>query len=55
MVPELNKQDHSYAEKSSSYPFFKKKIMYSRETQSKRGRDTGRGRSRLPAGSLMWD
>ena len=26
-----------------------------RDTQRERGRDTGRGRSRLHAGSLMWD
>lgn len=37
-------------------PFFKKrflKFIYSWETH--RGRDTGRGRSRLHAGSPMWD
>ena len=28
-------------------------FIYERHTE--RGRDTGRGRSRLPAGSLMWD
>ena len=26
-----------------------------RDTERERGRDTGRGRSRLPAGRLMWD
>ena len=26
-----------------------------RDTERERGRDTGRGRSRLPAGSPMWD
>ena len=26
-----------------------------RDTEGERGRDTGRGRSRLHAGSLMWD
>ena len=26
-----------------------------RDTERERGRDTGRGRSRLHAGSLMWD
>ena len=30
-------------------------LTYSWETHTKRGRDTGRGRSRLHAGSLMWD
>ena len=36
---------------------FLKKILfiYSWETQRGRSRDTGRGRSRLPEGSLMWD
>ena len=34
--------------------FFKISFIYSRETQE-RGRDTGRGRSRLHAGSLTWD
>ena len=31
------------------------KFMYSLETQRKRGRDIGRGRSRLPSGSPVWD
>ena len=26
-----------------------------RDPERERGRDTGRGRSRLPAGNLMWD
>ena len=26
-----------------------------RDMERKRGRDTGRGRNRLPAGSRMWD
>ena len=26
-----------------------------RDTESERGRDRGRGRSRLPTGRLMWD
>ena len=36
---------------------FKKKFLfiYSWGTQRGRGRDTGTGRSRLPAGSPMWD
>ena len=29
--------------------------LFIHETQRERGRDTGRGRSRLHAGSLMWD
>ena len=33
--------------------FKKKKFIYERDRE--RGRDTGRGRSRLPVGSLMWD
>ena len=32
-----------------------KKYIYSWETQKKRGRDTGKGRSRLHAGIQMWD
>ena len=37
--------------------FFLKNILFihSWETQRERGRDTGRGRSRLPVGSSMWD
>ena len=33
--------------------FFNDLFIYSSETHRERGRDTGRGRSRLPAGSLM--
>ena len=29
--------------------------LFMRDTEKERGRNTGRGRSRLPAGSLMWD
>ena len=36
-------------------PSFKKDFIYSWETQREIGRDTGRGRSRLHAGSPMWD
>ena len=37
--------------------FLKKYILfiYSWETESEKSRDIGRGRSRLPTGSLMWD
>ena len=37
--------------------FFKLLFIYDRHTvrERERGRDTGRGRSRLPAGSPMWD
>ena len=37
--------------------FFLKIFIYlfMRDTERERGRDTGRGRSRLHAGSLMWD
>ena len=35
--------------------FLKILFIYSWKTQRERGRDTGRGRSRLQAGSLMWD
>ena len=35
--------------------FFKILFIYSRETQRERGRDPGRGRSRIHAGSPMWD
>ena len=37
--------------------FFLKKIFYLffHERHTERGRDTGRARSRLPAGSSMWD
>ena len=35
--------------------FLKKYFIYSQERQRERGRDTGRGRSRLHAGSPMWD
>ena len=38
--------------------FFKKKdfiYLFTRDTERERGRDTGRGRSRLHAGSLMRD
>ena len=39
---------------------FKKKeilfiYLFMRDTERERGRDAGRGRSRLPAGSPMWD
>ena len=37
------------------YLFLKILFIYSWETWRERGRDTGRGRSRLLAGSLMWD
>ena len=33
--------------------FFLRFYLFMRDTE--RGRDTGRGRSRLPVGSLMWD
>ena len=33
---------------------FFKKILFIHERHRKRGRDIGRGRSRLPVGSLMW-
>ena len=32
-----------------------KKILFIHERHTQRGRDTGRGRSRLHAGSLMWN
>ena len=36
--------------------FFKDFIyLFMKETERERGRDTGRGRSRLHAGSPMWD
>ncbi|CAD7667071.1 unnamed protein product [Nyctereutes procyonoides] len=36
--------------------FFKYFIyLFMRDTESERGRDTGRGRSRLHAGNLRWD
>ena len=35
--------------------FFKILFIYSQETERERGRDTGRGRSRLHAGSWMQD
>ena len=31
------------------------KILFIPERPMERGRDTGRGRSRIPAGSPMWD
>ena len=37
------------------YLFLKILFIYSRQTQKERGRDIGRGRSRLPKGSPMWD
>ena len=39
----------------SFFFFFKVLFIYSWETEWERGRDTGRGRSRLHAGSPMWD
>ena len=30
-------------------------FIHERHRERKRGRDTGKGKSRLPAGSLMWD
>ena len=38
-----------------SFFFFKILFVYSWETHIERGRDTGRGRSRLPVGILVWD
>ena len=35
--------------------FLKILFIYSWKTQREKGRDTGRGRSRLPGGSPMWD
>ena len=37
--------------------FLKKDFIYlfMRDTEKETGRDTGRGRSRVPAGSPMWD
>ena len=29
--------------------------LFMRDTQRERSRDLGRGRSRVPVGSLMWD
>ena len=52
---------HHWATQGSPDPqilfFFKYFIIYSWDTHThtQRGRDTGRGRSRLHAGSLMWD
>ena len=37
------------------YPFLKKFYLFIHEKHRKRGRDIARGRSRLHAGSLMWD
>ena len=37
------------------YLFFEVLFFYSWKTHRERGRDTGRGRSRLLAGNLMWD
>ena len=34
---------------------FFKKSLFIHERHTQRGRDIGRGRSRLPLGSLMWD
>ena len=44
---------HVYIQQSMNRHFFG--IIYSWETQRERGRDTGRGRSRLHAGSPTWD
>ena len=41
--------------RSIIFYFFKDLLIYSWETQRERGRDTGRGRSRLHAGSPTWD
>ena len=35
--------------------FFLNFILFMIVTERERGRDTGRGRNRLPAGSLTWD
>ena len=35
--------------------FFKKIYLFIHERHTERGRNTGRGRSRLHAGSPMWD
>ena len=40
---------------STSWTFFLRFYLLINETHTERGRDIGRGRSRLPAGSLMWD
>ena len=37
------------------FAFFKKYFIYLFMRDTERGRDTGRGRSRLHAGSPMWD
>ena len=34
---------------------FKRFYLFIHERHTERGRDTGRGRSRLPVGSPMWD
>ena len=40
---------------SCSHFFFFLKVLFIHERHRERGRDMGRGRSRLPARSLMWD
>ena len=43
-----------YIEKIADF-FFKILFIDSLETHREKGRDIGRGRSKLPAGSPMWD
>ena len=46
----------SRVERTWERHFLKKDLfIYSWETEREKGRDTGRGRSRFPAGSPMWD
>ena len=55
----LQKSFWGYTRFGSLLTFFfdllKKNILFIYSWEAERGGDTGRGRSRLPAGSLMWD
>ena len=44
-----------YPSPCHKYVLFKKDFIYLFMRDRERGRDTGRGRSRLPAGGTMWD
>ena len=53
-----NSYNFNNVSNSALFLFFKiflKSYLFTRGTEKERGRDIGSGRSRLHAGSLMWD
>ena len=55
IVKDNEVSDQKTANFQMVYLFFKILLIYSWETQRERGKDIGRGRTRFPVGSPIWD